>query len=201
MKQALYLILGLTLLLGGCTPSSCSRLKLFGRNTSQEGFKAFNTIDVEKGSGDAAESGKKVSIHYRGWLYDASAPDNKGKAFDNSYDRDHTLDFVAGGGMVLKAWSEGVVGMKVGGVRRLEVPPSYGYGEKGALPLVPEQTSLVYEIKLMGVESPEQTAPPKAAASTATAPAAAAPAAQPAAPTASAKAPAARPTRHGAKKH
>ena len=81
--------------------------------------------DVKVGTGETATAGRTVSVHYTGWLTD-------GKKFDSSKDRGKPFEFPLGGGRVIKGWDEGVQGMKVGGVRKLIIPASLGYGSRGA---------------------------------------------------------------------
>ncbi|PIP73572.1 MAG: peptidylprolyl isomerase, partial [Nitrospinae bacterium CG22_combo_CG10-13_8_21_14_all_47_10] len=87
-------------------------------------------IDVRVGTGEEAVAGKMAHVHYTGWLFDNSAPDNKGKKFDSSRDRPGYFTFPLGSGRVIKGWDQGVQGMKVGGQRTLIIPPSMGYGAR-----------------------------------------------------------------------
>ena len=80
--------------------------------------------DLSPGAGAEIKSGQNALVHYTGWLYDTAAPENKGKKFDSSLDRNEPFEFPVGGGFVIKGWDEGVVGMKVGGKRRLVIPPN-----------------------------------------------------------------------------
>ncbi len=100
--------------------------------------------DLVVGNGDEAVAGKKVSVHYTGTLTD-------GSKFDSSLDRGRPFDFPLGGGRVIKGWDEGVAGMKVGGKRKLTIPPELGYGERGFPPVIPPGSTLVFEIELLGV--------------------------------------------------
>ena len=109
------------------------------------------TRDVAKGSGTEAVAGKQVSVHYTGWLYDASAADNKGKKFDSSRDRGQPFEFPLGAGRVIKGWDQGVAGMKVGGRRTLIIPPGLGYGSRGAGGLIPPNATLIFDVELLNV--------------------------------------------------
>jgi len=101
--------------------------------------------DMKVGDGDVAETGKKVFVHYTGWLSD-------GKKFDSSIDRGQPLPFQLGAGQVIKGWDQGVVGMKVGGKRKLTIPPQLAYGEAGAGAIIPPNSTLVFEVELTKVE-------------------------------------------------
>ncbi len=101
--------------------------------------------DVTIGEGDVASAGQSVTVHYTGLLTD-------GTKFDSSKDRDDPFEFPLGGGRVIKGWDEGVQGMKVGGVRKLTIPPALGYGARGAGGVIPPNATLVFEVELLGVE-------------------------------------------------
>ena len=107
--------------------------------------------DTKVGEGKAAETGKAVSVHYTGWLFDPAAADRKGKKFDSSLDRGMPFGFILGAGRVIKGWDEGVVGMKEGGKRTLYIPPSYGYGERGAGGAIPPNATLVFDVELLKI--------------------------------------------------
>ena len=100
--------------------------------------------DVTLGTGAVAEAGKMVSVHYTGWL-------TNGTKFDSSKDRGRPFSFPLGAGRVIKGWDQGVAGMKVGGVRKLTIPPQLGYGEGGAGATIPPNATLVFEVELLGV--------------------------------------------------
>ena len=99
-------------------------------------------IDVETGEGEGAEAGNMVSVHYTGWLVD-------GTKFDSSKDRGTPFQFPLGAGRVIKGWDEGVAGMKVGGVRKLVIPPELGYGSRGAGSAIPPNATLIFEVELL----------------------------------------------------
>jgi len=101
--------------------------------------------DLKVGSGAEAVSGKTVSVHYTGTLTD-------GKKFDSSLDRGQPFKFMLGAGQVIQGWDQGVAGMKVGGKRKLTIPPQLGYGERGAGAVIPPNATLVFEVELLGVE-------------------------------------------------
>jgi peptidylprolyl isomerase len=100
--------------------------------------------DLVVGSGAVAEAGKLVTVHYRGTLPD-------GTEFDASRKHDRPFDFPLGAGQVIRGWDEGVKGMKVGGKRKLVIPPSMGYGERGMGPIPPNST-LIFEVELLDVQ-------------------------------------------------
>ena len=104
--------------------------------------------ELTVGSGNAATAGQKVSVHYTGWL---SQNGNKGTKFDSSVDRGEPFEFPLGKGHVIKGWDEGVAGMKVGGKRKLTIPPQLGYGARGAGGVIPPNATLVFEVELLGV--------------------------------------------------
>jgi|SRR4051794_11487915 FKBP-type peptidyl-prolyl cis-trans isomerase FkpA len=108
-------------------------------------------IDLAPGNGAEIKSGQNALVQYTGWLYDAAAPDNKGKKFDSSVDRNEPFEFPVGAGMVIKGWDEGVVGMKVGGKRRLVIPPEMGYGARGAGGVIPPGATLVFDVELVEI--------------------------------------------------
>jgi FKBP-type peptidyl-prolyl cis-trans isomerase FkpA len=119
---------------------------------------ALKTVDRKVGAGALAESGNPVLVHYTGYLYDATAPDNKGKKFDSSVDRKVPFGFIVGAGRVIKGWDEGVAGMKVGGQRTLIIPPDKGYGERGAGADIPPNATLLFDVELMSVIGKTQNA-------------------------------------------
>ena len=112
---------------------------------------ALQKTDLAPGSGAEIKSGQTALVHYTGWLYDAAAPENKGKKFDSSVDRNEPFEFPVGAGMVIKGWDEGVVGMKVGGKRRLVIPPEMGYGSRGAGGVIPPGATLVFDVELVEI--------------------------------------------------
>jgi FKBP-type peptidyl-prolyl cis-trans isomerase FkpA len=107
--------------------------------------------DTKVGEGAQATSGKEVTVHYTGWLYDEKAPDHHGKKFDSSRDRNEPFSFRLGAGMVIRGWDQGVADMKVGGTRTLVIPPDMGYGARGAGGVIPPNATLVFEVELLGV--------------------------------------------------
>lgn len=102
--------------------------------------------DIKQGTGAAAVQGMRAKVHYTGWLA------SNGKKFDSSVDRNEPFVFPLGGGQVIKGWDEGVKGMKVGGKRRLEVPPDLGYGSRGAPGAIPPNATLIFDVELLDVK-------------------------------------------------
>jgi FKBP-type peptidyl-prolyl cis-trans isomerase FkpA len=100
--------------------------------------------DLTAGTGDEAKAGKTVVVHYTGWLTD-------GTKFDSSKDRNEPFDFPLGAGHVIRGWDQGVTGMKVGGTRKLTIPPDMGYGSRGAGGVIPPNATLVFEVELLAV--------------------------------------------------
>jgi FKBP-type peptidyl-prolyl cis-trans isomerase FkpA len=100
--------------------------------------------EILAGEGACAVRGQRVTVHYTGWLTD-------GSKFDSSRDRDDPFEFWLGKGQVIRGWDEGVQGMKVGGKRRLTIPPALGYGSRGAGGVIPPDATLVFEVELLKV--------------------------------------------------
>lgn len=100
--------------------------------------------DIIVGEGAVAEAGQYVSVHYTGWLVD-------GMKFDSSKDRHEPFEFGLGQHQVIAGWDEGVQGMKVGGKRKLTIPPELGYGARGAGSVIPPNSTLVFEVELLGI--------------------------------------------------
>ncbi|MEM9595278.1 MAG: FKBP-type peptidyl-prolyl cis-trans isomerase [Acidobacteriota bacterium] len=101
--------------------------------------------DLEIGDGAVAQAGQQASVHYTGWLTD-------GTKFDSSLDRGTPFEFPLDGGMVIKGWDEGVQGMRVGGKRKLVIPPELGYGPRGAGGVIPPNATLVFEVELLDLK-------------------------------------------------
>jgi len=100
--------------------------------------------DIAVGEGAQAQAGQKVSVHYTGWL-------ENGSKFDSSKDRNEPFEFPLGRGYVIPGWDQGVAGMKVGGSRKLTIPPHLGYGASGAGGVIPPNATLIFEVELLAV--------------------------------------------------
>jgi FKBP-type peptidyl-prolyl cis-trans isomerase FkpA len=110
--------------------------------TTETGLTITDLVD---GDGDTAAAGQMVTVHYTGWL-------QNGTRFDSSHDRNEPFEFELGGGRVIRGWDEGVQGMKVGGKRKLTIPPEMGYGARGAGGVIPPNATLVFEVELLEVD-------------------------------------------------
>jgi FKBP-type peptidyl-prolyl cis-trans isomerase FkpA len=112
----------------------------------------MQSVDLKEGTGEGITAGKTAVVQYTGWLYEASAPDNKGKQFDSSRTQGQPFRFPLGTGQVIKGWDQGVVGMKIGGRRRLLIPAELAYGDSGAGGVIPPGAALVFDIDLVAIE-------------------------------------------------
>ncbi len=102
-------------------------------------------VDEVVGTGNSPSPGQTVSVHYTGWL-------TNGQKFDSSLDRGQPFQFTLGQGQVIRGWDEGVAGMKVGGKRKLIIPPDLGYGSRGAGGVIPPNAKLIFEVQLLGIQ-------------------------------------------------
>ena len=100
--------------------------------------------DLKVGTGEEAKAKSKITVHYTGWL-------TTGQKFDSSVDRGQPFSFTLGIGQVIQGWDQGFAGMKVGGKRKLTIPPHMGYGERGAGAVIPPNATLVFEVELLSV--------------------------------------------------
>lgn len=115
---------------------------------------ALLVTDVVKGVGEEALPGMVVVVHYTGWLYDAAAAEQHGRMFDSTRERGQPFSFPLGAGRVIRGWEQGIPGMKVGGTRRLVIPPGLAYGERGAgNGVIPPNATLIFDVELLAVET------------------------------------------------
>jgi FKBP-type peptidyl-prolyl cis-trans isomerase FkpA len=134
----------------GCSEGSVPEADMAGKG--QSSITQLTTVDEQVGTGNEAVAGRQVTVHYTGWLYEESRPDKKGDKFDSSRDRNEPFSFRLGGGQVITGWDQGVAGMKVGGRRTLTIPPTMGYGARGAGGAIPPNATLVFDVELLDVK-------------------------------------------------
>jgi FKBP-type peptidyl-prolyl cis-trans isomerase FkpA len=146
MNVRLWLVCTLALGLVACGGGSSSS------PTAPSANVPYSQTDLVVGSGAEATNGKRLTVNYTGWLYDSSAPENKGSQFDSSLAPGRApFVFTLGAGSVIRGWEQGVVGMRVGGRRRLVLPPDLAYGSSGSGP-VPPNATLIFDIELLVVQ-------------------------------------------------
>lgn len=133
-----------TLLAGAGATGSCSQ-----SITTPSSTAPYSQVDLLVGTGDAAVNSAILTVNYTGWLYDPTKPDNKGLQFDTSIGQAPFV-FALGTQSVIAGWDRGLAGMRVGGIRRLVIPPSLGYGQVRNHSIPPYST-LVFDIELLGV--------------------------------------------------
>lgn len=148
MRRSLGLLIVLSVAIPGV--ASPSEERLIGSETTTTAGEVVTPSglkyrDVKPGTGAMARKGDTLEVHYTGWLVD-------GKKFDSSVDRKQPFTFRLGGGQVIKGFDEGIVGMRVGGKRKLIIPPTLGYGATGAGNLIPPNAVMVFEIELLKIK-------------------------------------------------
>lgn len=137
MKNLIYLIL---VVVFGTTPLWAAK-----KEATPKEVKELEIVEVLKGNGPEAVKGRMVTVHYTGKLVN-------GTKFDSSLDRNKPFTFTLGVGEVISGWDKGVAGMKVGGKRKLTIPSKEGYGERGAPPVIPPNSTLVFDVELLDVK-------------------------------------------------
>jgi FKBP-type peptidyl-prolyl cis-trans isomerase FkpA len=156
MQRAAFAVL-ILMTAWGCTSDVTTNQESTDDVRTSEGSMGQSNItelikaDEVVGSGNEAASGRQVTVHYTGWLYDDSKNDKKGTKFDSSRDRNDPFQFRLGAGQVIRGWDDGVAGMKVGGRRTLTIPPAMGYGAQGAGGVIPPNATLVFDVELLDV--------------------------------------------------
>ena len=142
LKQCGSWLLAL-LLCGGLTAQGADKGKTEGKEVKTKS--GLKYIDQKLGKGEVAKAGDVVEVHYTGRLTD-------GKKFDSSLDRNEPFKFKLGAGMVIKGWDEGIQGMRVGGKRKLIIPPDLAYGKRGAGNAIPPDAELTFEVELLKIK-------------------------------------------------
>jgi FKBP-type peptidyl-prolyl cis-trans isomerase len=138
------------MLIGGTVGCKCQSEKATDNtaNTAESSSATIEKLqinDIQEGSGRVAKAGDTVVVHYKGQFLN-------GDMFDSSYKHEDPFIFQLGAGQVIKGWDQGVVGMKEGGIRQLKIPSDLAYGERGAGQLIPPNTPLIFEIKLIEIQ-------------------------------------------------
>ena len=142
VRRALPLVLAFAVMITACNKSATSP----SVTTSSA---PYSQTDIIVGGGTQVNTGNRATVAYTGWLYDTSKTDGKGTQFDSG----PNFTFVVGAGSVIRGWDQGVPGMKVGGLRRLILPPELAYGSAGAGGgVIPPNATLVFDITLNGVQ-------------------------------------------------
>ena len=120
----------------------------FGDNSSMsytQKASGLKVLDIKMGKDPQVKSGNMVTVHYTGWL-------ENGCIFDSSYLRNAPASFPIGTRAVIQGWDEGIPGMRIGGVRRLEIPPHLGYGPMGIPGVIPPNTTIIFEVSLLEIQ-------------------------------------------------
>jgi FKBP-type peptidyl-prolyl cis-trans isomerase FkpA len=145
MKKLLaWVVLTLSLLVAGCGGGGSG-------TAAPAGPTALQVTDTTIGSGAVAAAGNLVTVHYSGWLYDATAANFRGALFDSSVGKS-PFQFKLGAGQVIAGWDQGVAGMRVGGTRTLIIPSSMGYGASGVPGVIPPNAALVFNVEVLAVQ-------------------------------------------------
>jgi FKBP-type peptidyl-prolyl cis-trans isomerase FkpA len=129
------------------TASACSE-NLTSPTTAAE----FSQTDLRVGTGAEAVAGNEITVHYTGWFYDSTRPDKKGVQFETSAGQE-PFTFILGAGQVIRGWDQGLVGIRVGGLRQLVLPPEYAYGA-GRTGKIPPDATLLFDVELISITPP-----------------------------------------------
>jgi peptidylprolyl isomerase len=147
LSRAMAALALMVALAGMCIAPTMATAQELGKTvTTPSGLKI---IDTQIGTGATPRTGQTCVMHYTGWLYQNGA---KGQKFDSSLDRRQPFEFPIGRGQVIPGWDEGVASMKVGGKRTLIIPPNLGYGARGVGNVIPPNSTLIFEVELLGVK-------------------------------------------------
>ncbi len=146
----LLVVVGIVFFISACAKKGTQAADASGAAASSAGAtvttaSGLQYVILNPGNGPEAKAGENVTVHYTGWLTD-------GTKFDSSLDRGQPFSFALGAGQVIKGWDEGVAGMKVGEKRKLIIPSNLGYGPQGAGNVIPPNSTLVFEVQLLGVQ-------------------------------------------------
>ena len=133
-----------------CVLLSAAVFGACGGDTPTSPAPVFSQTDLRAGTGAAAVAGNRISVFYTGWIYDAERPDQKGLQFETNVGAETPFTFILGNGNVIQGWDNGIVNQRVGGLRRLVIPPSLAYGNFRNGP-IPAGASLVFEVELVAV--------------------------------------------------
>ncbi len=144
-------LLTLGLLISGCGGGGDSYTPTPTPTPTPVGPTALQTTDTVIGVGTTATTGSTVTVNYTGWLYSATAANQRGTQFDTSVGK-APFTFKLGAGQVIQGWDLGVAGMKVGGSRTLVIPSSMAYGASGVNGVIPPNTALVFNVDLLAVQ-------------------------------------------------
>lgn len=107
--------------------------------------------ELKLGEGRAAQKGDRLEVHYIGWLFDPQQSEGRGRKFKSSYEQGKSYTFRLGVGQVIRGWDQGLVGLRVGGTRRMAVPAALAFGENGAGSAIPPNTAVIYEVELLNI--------------------------------------------------
>ena len=147
MLRLVSIVYGVCLIVAGCGGSDSPS------SPSIQPRGEFSQTDLVVGTGAVATTGRFLTVNYIGWLYDPAATEQKGRQFDSSLSPGRTpFQFTLGAGGVIRGWDQGMVGARVGGLRRLVIPPELAYGAQGSPPAIPPNATLVFDIELVNVQ-------------------------------------------------
>ena len=141
MSRLSWVFVAVLLAAGGCSSSNSPSSPSVTLPRAE-----FSQTDLRVGTGATASTGRALTVSYAGWIYDPTRPESKGTQFDSG-----TYPFTLGAGNVIRGWDLGIVGMRVGGQRRLMIPPELAYGSAGRAP-IPPNASLVFDVELLNVQ-------------------------------------------------